>query len=261
MNLGQVRKRVPIVQRYFTENAVKDKYFHIKGEDRHHIVKVMRMKEGDKIICVDPSQNSALCSIAEITDEHVAAEVVQWIEGSSELPADVTIVSGLPKGDKLEWIIQKGTELGAHRFIPFTSARSVVKWDAKKSVKKAERWQKIAKEAAEQSHRSIVPEVFAPLDLKSLLKISADYSYKLIAFEEEAKQGEDSVLYKTLSSMNKGESLLVVFGPEGGLADNEVSLLLEAGFLACGLGPRILRTETAPLYLLSAVSYHFELMG
>ncbi|MGA5692520.1 16S rRNA (uracil(1498)-N(3))-methyltransferase [Cytobacillus pseudoceanisediminis] len=249
------------MQRYFTENAVKENVFLIKGEDRHHIVKVMRMKEGDQIICVDQSQNSALCVIAEITDEHVAAEVVQWIEGSSELPANITIVSGLPKGDKLEWIIQKGTELGAHRFIPFTSARSVVKWDAKKSVKKAERWQKIAKEAAEQSHRTMVPEVFAPLDLKSLLKLSGDYSYKLIAFEEEAKQGEDSVLYKTLTSMNKGQSLMVVFGPEGGLSDNEVSLLQEAGFVACGLGPRILRTETAPLYLLSAVSYHFELMG
>jgi 16S rRNA (uracil1498-N3)-methyltransferase len=252
---------VPNVQRYFVEEQAIENRFYIFGEDRHHIVKVMRMKEGDCIICVGPHQNSALCTIAEITDEQVTAEVVQWIEGSSELPVDVTIVSGLPKGDKLEWIIQKGTELGAHRFIPFTSARSVVKWDAKKAAKKVDRWQKIAKEAAEQSHRTIMPEVHAPLDLKSLLKLCGHYNHKLIAFEEEAKQGEASVLSKTLSSMNKGESLIIFFGPEGGLADQEVTLLQEHGFLACGLGPRILRTETAPLYLLSAVSYHFELMG
>ncbi|MBT2690475.1 16S rRNA (uracil(1498)-N(3))-methyltransferase [Bacillus sp. ISL-47] len=249
------------MQRYFVEESAIDNRFNILGEDRHHISKVMRMKEGDKIICVDPHENSALCTIAEITDEQVAAEVVQWIEGSSELPVDITIVSGLPKGDKLEWIIQKGTELGAHRFIPFTSARSVVKWDAKKAAKKVDRWQKIAKEAAEQSHRNTVPEVFTPLDMKSLLKLCADYTHKLIAFEEEAKQGEASVLSKTLSLMNKGESLIIFFGPEGGLEDQEVSLLQEHGFLACGLGPRILRTETAPLYFLSAVSYHFELMG
>lgn len=249
------------MQRYFAEEPAIDNRFTILGEDRHHIVKVMRMKEGDRLICVDPRQNSALCTIAEITDKQVAAEVVQWIDGSSELPINVTIVSGLPKGDKLEWIIQKGTELGAHRFIPFTSARSVVKWDAKKTVKKVDRWQKIAKEAAEQSHRTRMPEVLAPLDLKSLLKLCGNYTHKLIAFEEEAKQGEASVLSKTLSSMKKGESLIIFFGPEGGLADQEVALLQEQGFLACGLGPRILRTETAPLYLLSAVSYHFELMG
>ncbi|WP_026584464.1 16S rRNA (uracil(1498)-N(3))-methyltransferase [Bacillus sp. J33] len=249
------------MQRYFTESSAINNRFAILDEDFHHIVKVMRMREGDQIICVDPHGKSAICVIAEITDEQVAAEVVQWIEGSSELPVDITIVSGLPKGDKLEWIIQKGTELGAHQFIPFTSARSIVKWDAKKAAKKVDRWHKIAKEAAEQSHRTRVPEVLGPLDLKSLLKICGDYTHKLIAFEEEAKQGEASILSKTLSSMKKGDSLIIFFGPEGGLTDQEVSWLKEQGFLACGLGPRILRTETAPLYLLSAVSYHFELMG
>ncbi|GLB58259.1 16S rRNA (uracil(1498)-N(3))-methyltransferase [Cytobacillus sp. NCCP-133] len=248
------------MQRYFVEEAAIDDRFYIFGEDLRHIVKVMRMKEGGQIICVDPHGKCALCIIEEITDEQAAAEVVQWIEGSSELPVDITIVSGLPKGDKLEWIIQKGTELGACRFIPFTSARSVVKWDAKKAEKKVDRWQKIAKEAAEQSHRTKVPEVLAPQDLKSLLKLCLGYTHKLIAFEEEARQGEASVLSKTLTSMKKGDSLIILFGPEGGLTNQEVSILQEQGFLACGLGPRILRTETAPMYLLSAVSYQLELM-
>ncbi|MBU8879445.1 16S rRNA (uracil(1498)-N(3))-methyltransferase [Bacillus sp. FJAT-29790] len=248
------------MQRYFVENPAIDNRFIISGDDHHHIVRVMRMNEGDHIICVDPLNKSAICSIAEITDDHVRVNIVQWNEGSPELPIDITIVSGLPKGDKLEWIVQKGTELGAHKFIPFISARSVVKWDEKKAAKKVERWQKIAKEAAEQSHRTQLPEVMSPQNLKSLLKISEDFDFKLIAFEEEAKQGEASNLSKTLAKMKKGQSLILIFGPEGGLADHEVSILKESGFLACGLGPRILRTETAPLYALSAASYHFELM-
>lgn len=249
------------MQRYFVNEVVSDGHFLIRDDDFHHIVRVMRMKIDDQIICVDPEHKSAICQVVEITESEIVAEVVKWIEGSPELPINVTIVSGLPKGDKLEWIIQKGTELGAHQFIPFISERSVVKWDEKKAEKKVERWQKIAKEAAEQSHRTILPEVMKPMSLKSLLEHSEGFDYKLIAFEEEAKQGEKAILSKTLAEMNKGKSLMLVFGPEGGLSDKEVVILKEHGFLACGLGPRILRTETAPLYALSAVSYHFELMG
>lgn len=249
------------MQRYFVNQTINDGRFFISDDDFHHIVRVMRMKIGDQIICVDSYNKSAVCRIVEITESGIAAEVVKWIEGSSELPINVTIVSGLPKGDKLEWIIQKGTELGAHQFIPFISERSVVKWDEKKAEKKVERWQKIAKEAAEQSHRTILPEVMKPINLKSLLKLSEGVDYKLIAFEEEAKQGEKAILAKTLAEMNDGQSLMFVFGPEGGLSEHEVAILRDNGFLTCGLGPRILRTETAPLYALSAVSYHFELMG
>lgn len=248
------------LQRYFVKQSAIENRYIINGDDHHHMIRVMRMKEGDQIICVDSHRKSAVCSIAEITDEQVAVEIVQWIESESELPVDVTIVSGLPKGDKLEWIIQKGTELGAYKFIPFISARSVVKWDEKKSAKKIERWQKIAKEAAEQSHRTLLPEVTNPQNIKALLKTSESFDRKLIAFEEEAKDGEKSVLSKTLAEMKKGQSLMIVFGSEGGLTLQEVSLLKDNGFQACGLGPRILRTETAPLYALSAVSYHFELM-
>lgn len=248
------------MQRYFTEELVNPDHFHLTGEDYHHIVRVMRMKAGDEIICVTSTGNSAICQIAEITAEMVVANVVKWEEGNKELPVFIVIASGLPKGDKLEWIIQKGTELGAHEFVPFTASRSIVKWDSKKAGKKIERWQKISKEAAEQSHRNIIPSVREPVSLKQLTTLAKDYSFKLIAYEEEARAGEASVLSETLSKMSAGESLLIVFGPEGGLTPGEVSLLTENGFLACGLGPRILRTETAPLYVLSAVSYHFELL-
>jgi 16S rRNA (uracil1498-N3)-methyltransferase len=220
----------------------------------------MRMGQGDKIICVEPSGKACICSIAEITDENIHCHIVEWIDGTVELPITVTIASGLPKGDKLEWIIQKGTELGADQFIPFTADRSIVKWDNKKADKKVERWQKIAKEAAEQSHRNKIPTVHTPISLKQLLQDSQGYDCKLVAYEEEAKKGEASVLARSLQKLKENESLFVVFGPEGGLSPNEVTLLQDNGFELCGLGPRILRTETAPLALLAAVSYHFELL-
>ena len=248
------------MQRYFVNQRANGNRFIIGEEDRHHIVKVMRMQLGDQIICVDQDGKQAVCALAEITDASVVADVVQWKEIVSELPISITIASGLPKGDKLEWIIQKGTELGAHKFLPFAAARSVVKWDEKKATKKIDRWQKIAKEAAEQSHRAFLPEVISAISFKELLTKSKDYHYKLVAFEDESRNGETSVFASTLKKINKGESLLLVFGPEGGLTDAEVEELKSNDFAVCGLGPRILRTETAPLYTLAAISYHFELM-
>ncbi|QIZ09953.1 16S rRNA (uracil(1498)-N(3))-methyltransferase [Priestia megaterium] len=248
------------MQRYFVKQRANSDRFLIDEEDRHHIVKVMRMQLGDQIICVDPEGKQAVCALAEITDTSVVADVVQWKDEVSELPISITIASGLPKGDKLEWIIQKGTELGAHQFLPFSAARSVVKWDEKKASKKIDRWQKIAKEAAEQSHRAFLPEVSSAISFKELLSKGKDFEYKLVAFEEESRNGETSVFASTLNKMSKGDSLLLVFGPEGGLSDAEVQQLKNNDFAVCGLGPRILRTETAPLYALAAISYHFELM-
>jgi 16S rRNA (uracil1498-N3)-methyltransferase len=250
---------VLLLQRYFAYEMNSNEQLVISGDDYHHIVRVMRMEVEDKLICVDISGKSCICTIAEITDKNIICNIVEYKDGSSELPIRVSIASGLPKGDKLEWIIQKGTELGADQFVPFTAARSIVKWDEKKADKKVERWQKIAKEAAEQSHRNKVPNVHYPISLNALIEASKNYDCKLIAYEEEARIGEASVLAKSLKNLEEGNTLLVVFGPEGGLELKEIEKLQEHGFQTCGLGPRILRTETAPLALLSAVSYHFEL--
>ncbi len=246
------------MQRYFIEDFDQENAL-ITGDDLHHIVRVMRMEIGDKLICCDRLGKQAMAQITEITNDSVLLTVVEWIENDSELPIYVSIASGLPKGDKLEYVIQKGTELGANEFVPFIAARSIVKWDEKKGAKKVERWGKIAKEAAEQSHRAKLPDVYKPHSLSELIERSKNYSYKVIAYEEEARRGEKSVLARILGEMSKGESLLVVIGPEGGLTEKEVDKLQSQGFVTCSFGPRILRTETAPLYVLSAVSYHFEL--
>ncbi|WP_077618859.1 16S rRNA (uracil(1498)-N(3))-methyltransferase [Bacillus sinesaloumensis] len=245
------------MQRYFV-NHMSETEATITGEDVHHITRVMRMSVGDSIFCCYNGR-VALCAITEITNDTVLANVVEWVENLNELPIKVCIASGLPKGDKLEYVIQKGTELGASEFVPFVAARSIVKWDEKKGRKKVERWEKIAKEAAEQSHRAMVPKVNTPLSFRELVTFSQSFTYKIVAYEEDAKRGESSHLARVLSQLKNGESLFVVIGPEGGLTEKEVTTLSENDFISCSFGPRILRTETAPLYVLSAVSYHFEL--
>lgn len=249
------------MQRYFIDNRYSESSpVIITGEDYHHIVRVMRMKEDDHIYVVFPDQSSAAARIETISSDSVEVRVVKWETEMKELPVKVAIASGLPKGDKLELIFQKGTELGADQFIPFTADRSIVKWDEKKAKKKLDRWEKIVKEAAEQSHRNVVPSVSSPVSFKELLTLSKHFDHTLVAYEEEARTGEKSNLSRTLGSIKDGESILVVFGPEGGLTENEVGRCRQEGFLICGLGPRILRTETAPLYVLSAMSYQLELM-
>jgi 16S rRNA (uracil1498-N3)-methyltransferase len=249
------------VQRYFIENSSPDSLFTIEGEDVHHMIRVMRMVEGDPFLAVFLDGKIAKAEITQSEETKVQAKIIDWIEEDAELPIRVAIASGLPKGDKLDLVVQKGTELGASTFIPFTASRSIVKLDDKKAVKRIERWTKIAKEASEQSHRSHIPEISSICTVDQLLKMSAPYTSRILAYEEEAKRNEGSRFKKELSRLKPGDSALIVFGPEGGLTEKEVEKFCRNGFIACGLGPRILRTETAPLYVLSAISYHFELRG
>lgn len=125
------------MQRYFVSNdQLKDTMVEIDGNDYHHIANVLRMNVGEQILCVVEQKGTALAKIEDISNELVLASVIEWLNEEKELPVHVTIVSGLPKGDKLEYIVQKGTELGASAFIPFSAERSIVKWDAKKARKK-----------------------------------------------------------------------------------------------------------------------------
>jgi 16S rRNA (uracil1498-N3)-methyltransferase len=250
------------MQRYFLSNQhFNDEYVMIDGDEARHISRVMRMREGDQVICCNGEGVCFVCRLEDVSPEKVRASLLKRIGHSAELPVHVSLAHGLPKGDKLELVIQKGTELGAGGIIPFEAERSVVKWDKKKEKKKLERWNKIAKEASEQSHRSLVPQVEPVHSFKELLNRFASYSYVIIAYEEDAKTDEKSQLRQTLELVKPGDRLLLVTGPEGGFSDREVQVMKEAGAISCAFGPRILRSETAPFYGLSAISYHLELSG
>ena len=238
------------MQRYFVKGNVSETTHSLvfSKDQVHQLKKVMRVRAGEQFEVVDDASQLAI------------VEVVELLEQKVELPVSVTIAVGLSKGDKLDWIVQKATELGVSEIIPLSLTRNVVKWTGDKSAKKIERLQKIAEEASEQSHRLKVPCVTSVMTLKELANYTSDFEQKLIAYEESAKVGESLQLVKSLQSLQENERIIFVFGPEGGIEEQEVELLEQSGYLPCSLGPRILRAETAPLYALAAVSYQCELL-
>ncbi|MDE7095829.1 MAG: 16S rRNA (uracil(1498)-N(3))-methyltransferase, partial [Anaeroplasmataceae bacterium] len=198
-----------------------------------------------------------LAEITEIGNKDVKFRVVEEVAGNFELPVFVSLFQGYPKGDKLESIIKYGTQLGVCEIHPTLMTRSIVKIDADRKESKLERLNKIAKEAAEQSFRNIVPAV---MDIKKLKDMDfSSYRVKLLCYEESAKEGEKSAFKKAIQSLIPNDRIAVLVGPEGGIAPEEVSYLEALGFIRVGLGPRILRTETVIYYILSAISYEWEL--
>lgn len=248
-----------MMQRYFiqSEQVVNDT-FELDQDASRHITKVMRMREGEKIIVVY-NRIAHICEISSLEPVVKAVPTGKTVR-SPEMPIQVTIACGLPKGDKLELITQKGTELGMFALIPFVAERSIVKWDDKKAKKNVERLQKIALEAAEQSHRTHVPVIEMPQSFKQLLTMIGNYDAVFIADEEDAKLEERTHFATKLQQFAEasGQSILCIFGPEGGIARTESDALKAAGAKTMSLGPRILRAETAPLYALAAISYQFE---
>jgi 16S rRNA (uracil1498-N3)-methyltransferase len=243
------------MQRYFVEpHHLSERDVTIEGDDVHHIVNVMRSSVGDEILVSDGQGRVARVRLTSLEGKQVQAEVVEFIQQNSELPVRVTIGQGLPKGEKMEWILQKGTELGAFAFFPFSSERTIVKLDAKKEAKKLERWRKIVKEAAEQSHRAVLPEILPPVSFKQAVAAAGTYTQCVIAYEKEGGR----TLHDVLASLAEGDSLLVLIGPEGGFSPGEIALAESNGILPVSLGPRILRTETASQYILAAASYQWE---
>ncbi|GMC01566.1 16S rRNA (uracil(1498)-N(3))-methyltransferase [Enterococcus thailandicus] len=250
------------MQRYFLEEPYQQKdRFVLVGEPYHHITRVMRMMPENRVYLAFSDQVAIIAEITAITENEVELKEVMKEQGQKELPSMITIASGYPKGEKLDWIVQKGTELGAHAFLGFPAKTSVVKWDEKKRNKRQQRLAKIAQEAAEQAHRQVVPQVELLSTASEFYQQISSYDKVLVAYEESAKRGELANLAQALQKSGSGLRILAIFGPEGGLTTDEVEKLSAEGAVICGLGPRILRTETAPLYLLSAASYQWELLG
>ena len=243
------------MQKYF----VNDSDFNsnkITSDDVFHISNVMRYKIGDNIL-IGNNRKSYLAKITEITKSFVSYEIVEEKIGNTELPVFVSIYQGYPKGDKLDDIIKHSTELGVYEIIPTIMKRSVFKLDEKKKESKIIRFNKIAKEAAEQSERLIVPNI---PDIKYLKKIDfSEYDYKILCYEEDARNNELLQFKTIIKKLKQNDKLAIIVGPEGGIDNEELEYLKSIGFVSASLGPRILRTETAAFYALSAISYEMEL--
>ncbi|KXT75994.1 16S rRNA (uracil(1498)-N(3))-methyltransferase [Streptococcus sp. DD12] len=222
-----------------------------------HMFTVMRLKADDEVTLV--AQDGQKGRYCVTNPEEGQLDLLEPLDQNNELPVAVTIACGFSKGDKLDLISQKATELGASAIWGFPGDWSVVKWDSKKLAKRQDKFSKIALGAAQQSKRNQVPQVRLFDQKKDFLSSLSDFDQVLVAYEESAKEGESSQLAQTLEQVQAGQQILLIFGPEGGLSPKEIQAFQDQGAKLIGLGPRILRAETAPLYALSAISYALEL--
>lgn len=244
------------MQRYFLNNPIViNNLITISGQDFHHIKNVMRMKINDKIyVCFN--NLSYFAKIKEFNNDSVTIEIEEQERRKVELDVDITIAHGLVRREKKEEVIRRICELGAHEYIPVIMERSIVKVKDDDN-NKLSRQKIIIKEACEQSHRQKLMEISPTLSLKQLIDKSLQYDLLLFAYEESGRENNYN-LKKYLKEF-KGKNILVLIGPEGGFSETEINLLEENNFKAIGLGPRILRTETAPLYVMSVISYELEM--
>jgi 16S rRNA (uracil1498-N3)-methyltransferase len=260
------------MQRYFVapEQWVESEAT-IGGDDAHHLLRVMRAEVGDVVIVSDGQGREAKAELTYLDKNEARATVLEWLPQEAEPAVDVWIGQSLPKGDKMETVIQKGTELGAVRFVPFLSERTVVQYDARKEAKRTERWHKIAKEAAEQAHRNRIPAIDGVRSWKELLTLAREADAAWLCYEKEGGYGLKDALQewkagaaaagKSGGAFGAKPKLLLLVGPEGGFSEREAAEAEAAGCRLVGLGKRILRTETAAMVGLACILYEIGEMG
>lgn len=243
-------------QFFVDPSQIQGRQIIITGGDVNHIKNVLRMKPGEEIAVSNGLDGREYrCGIEEIGEKQVRCSLRFIKEEGVELPVRVTLFQGLPKADKMEWIVQKMVELGVHAIVPVETKRSVVKLDGKKALAKAERWQSIAEAAAKQSRRRIVPQVGEVCSFTEALNQAAEMDVKLIPYELSEGMARTRRL---IEAVKPGQQVAVFIGPEGGFEESEIDRAREAGFEAVTLGRRILRTETAGLVVMAWLSYHQE---
>ena len=236
------------MQRYFNDK-IDNNMVTLNQDDSYHIKKVMRMKLGEQIEVV----SNKICYIAEITSldtDNVQAKIIEKKEENPEMGIKVSLVQSLVKEQKMDFIIQKATELGVGEIIPYEATRSIIKKNGKED-KKIDRWQKIAKEASEQSKRVEIPKIMPILSLNELIQLD-NYDVKILCTVRENSKNIKNIL----SNVKTNDTMLIVVGPEGGFTEQEEEKMIENGFITVSLGSTVLRTETVALFLMSVIRYH-----
>lgn len=240
--------------KFFVEdNQIENNEIKITDADLKHISNVLRMRMGEEILITNKSTAETYkCSIKEINKNEVVCTIIEKEKNNTEPSIKVDIFQGIPKSDKMETIIQKSVELGVSKIFPVSMKNCVAK--IKDDIKKQERWQKISEAAAKQSKRNIIPSIEKSLDMKYLCDKINEYDLVLVAYEN-----EDKITIKDILKNNKAQRIAIVVGPEGGLTEKEVDELIKCGAKVVSLGKRILRTETAPIAMLSMIMYEYDL--
>lgn len=229
----------------------------IAGGDYNHIRNVLRMKSGDTVLLCDEGDKEYLCKIDKYNIERktVSLQIVDIFGNARELSARITLFQGYPKGDKMENIVQKAVELGVYEVVPTMMKRSVVKLDEKKVEKKGERLNGIARSAAKQSKRGVIPEVRRVMTMEQAVQYAGEMEYIIVPYE----QAEGMEHARRVLEGAKGKKTIAVFiGPEGGMEPSEVRMIEAVGGQSITLGNRILRTETAGMTMMSLLMFLLE---
>jgi 16S rRNA (uracil1498-N3)-methyltransferase len=235
---------------FVTPEEMQPEFLVLTGENAKH-AKVLRLKNGEEVLVCDGNGEECLCCVEDVNGTEYLLRVEERRASTSEASVLVSVYMAFSKGDKLEHVIQKATELGAYEIVAFPSARCVSRPDEKSLKKKLERWQKIAASAAEQSGRGVIPQVLVLQSFGEALNRAAQADKSILFYEN-----EQAVTLRMSLSSGAFETISLLTGPEGGLEPAEVEKARVAGLDICTLGSRILRCETAPLCALSAVMYH-----
>ncbi len=239
---------------FFIELAqIQDGVICVEGADVNHIKNVLRMKSGEEAVFSDGTGAQYLCALESL--EPVRFRILDFFKEGRELPSRICLFQGIPKGDKMDLVIQKATELGVSDIFPVSTCRTVVKLDAKKADKKTARWQGIAEASAKQCGRSKIPCIHEVMTFSKACHLARELDVLLIPYEK-AEGMEDT--RRAVDKIVPGQSVGIFIGPEGGFEEAEVEQAKACGASPITLGKRILRTETAGLVILSILLYHLE---
>lgn len=241
-------------QFFIDDSQIGKEYVTITGSDVNHIKNVLRMRIGEKIRVSSASGQDFYCSIAEVADEFVQADILDEEAASTELPSKIYLFQALPKGDRMEYVIQKAVELGVYEIIPVSMKYCVVKLDEKKAANRVKRWQAISESAAKQSKRSMIPQVHPVMSFKEAVSYARTCDLCLVPYENERGM---SATAQALKKVVPGTSISVLIGPEGGFADGEIEEV-RSDMEILSLGKRILRTDTAAICTMSMLMLDLE---
>ncbi len=240
---------------FVEDNSRSGNCYYIEGADFNHIKNVVRMHTGDRIL-VSEKGMSHLCEIVSLEGETCVAEIVEENYQNTDLPVEIHLFQALPKGDKMEFIIQKTVELGVDKIHPVEMKRCVVRLDDKKKKSKVQRWQSISESAAKQSKRCKIPEIGEVLTFRQTMEKAKEMDLFLVPYESERGMASTK---EALAEIKAGMKIGIIIGPEGGFEDSEVDESVAVGGKIVSLGSRILRTETAAMTAVGMCMLYVEM--
>lgn len=235
--------RIPRI--YSEQTLVTGELIQLEEAASHHLSKVLRMQAGRELILFNGAGGEFVATITEVSKKYVSVLIAEHTADNRESPLQLELAIGISRGERFEWVLQKATELGVTKITPLITERTEVKTGGDRQEKMLDRWQHIIISACEQCQRNILPELSAPIAITDWLQ-NVDSDLRFVLHHRDSK---------TLPAEQKPQSVVLLIGPEGGLSESEIAQAQTKNFNALTLGPRVLRTETAPVAAISLVQY------